>query len=697
MEEQPNYVQPETEGRRDYSCQFCDAILISEIYLKKHILNLHQDKHPLEIQEALKDLKGDKNRVVFSSNHFSSARNSVKSAELEKFQCQICTVTYTKKLYLDQHMRFHQNTAIPVTEQFENEMPCEFCHLTFKLKFDLEKHSAKCHQKNNSSSGAHQVDNIEYNLNPLDFLHRTETELELNIKSEPEEILSTNDNNVNKQLMISNQNNFDNKEAEKVREMVQHSDNTNRASAREFPCHLCKNKFYQKAHLLNHITFFHKETSRLDKLDMENRISNLPVYQCKVCKKILETKFDLKVHIDKDHPVINHFGGAIFPLSAEAFVCSICEIQFDEKTLRIHMKNVHGIIKENTDDKNETSVSGTDENNFDFLDPLQVKTYRCEFCGKSFKNYYFLKKHIVKEKHNNSITSGSGAGNNATEEENVEKLDKRKKIHRRDLTKTVYTEFCTFVNKSSGDDNDDFTENDIIGFFEKLSNPNEYVFSSLSITNIKNVLAKDYQQKTQRDFDVDFPNILTKFRQNHNIKQSYNSQIRPPIWYECDVDLNCQFKTQEESEYDNHLISVHGHVAQVKCKKCHLEFLSYASLARHFSSVTCKPFEGKFPKNNSAVEGRSLKNSEKSSDISEKVIPLSPPPVLPKIRTYSRPKKNVGPILEKLPGKILENPKNLNDIQVSQQLQQSSIGKNHVLKLLYNFTKFFTFVPKEYN
>ena len=123
-------------------------------------------------------------------------------------------------------------------------------------------------------------------------------------------------------------------------------------------------------------------------------------------------------------------------------------------------------------------------------------------------------------------------------------------------------------------------------------------------------------------------------------------------------------------------------MAQVRCKKCHLEFLSYASLARHFSSVTCKPFEGKFPKNNSAVEGRSLKNSEKTSDIAEKVIPSSPPPVLPKIRTYSRPKKNVGPILEKLPGKILENPKNLNDIQVSQQLQQS-IGKNHVLKLLY--------------
>ena len=66
------------------------------------------------------------------------------SAELEKFQCQLCTVTYNKKFHLDQHMKFHQNTAIPVTEQFENEMPCQFCHLTFKLKFDLEKHTAKC-------------------------------------------------------------------------------------------------------------------------------------------------------------------------------------------------------------------------------------------------------------------------------------------------------------------------------------------------------------------------------------------------------------------------------------------------------------------------------------------------------------------------------------------------------------------------
>ena len=327
--------------------------------------------------------------------------------------------------------------------------------------------------------------------------------------------------------------------------------------------------------MLNHITFFHKETSRLDKLDMENRISNLPVYRCKVCKKNLESKFDLKVHIDKEHPVINQFGGIIFPLSpgknyligslqfhekkflffyftkkffihillffSDAFVCSICEIQFDEKSLSVHMERVHGIIKdENTDVyKNETSVSAADEN-FDDQDPLHVKIYRCEICYKTFKNYYFLKKHIIKEKHSNStvasgsVTSGSiitsGTGNNADGEENVEKLDKRKKMHRNDLTKTIYTEFCTFVNKSPSCD--DFKENDIIGFFEKLSNPNEYVFSSLSITNIKNVLAKEYQQKTQRDFDVDFPNILTKFRQNHNIKQSYNSQIRPPIWYD---------------------------------------------------------------------------------------------------------------------------------------------------------------------
>ena len=130
------------------------------------------------------------------------------------------------------------------------------------------------------------------------------------------------------------------------------------------------------------------------------------------------------------------------------------------------------------------------------------------------------------------------------------------------------------------------------------------------------------------------------------------------------MDLNCQFKTQVESEYDNHLISVHGHVAQVKCKKCHLEFLSYASLARHFSSVTCKPFEGKFRKNNSVERA---KNSESSEIIQP-----------PKIRTYSRAKKNV-PISEKLPGNFLENPKNLNDIQISQQLQPSK-GKDHALK-----------------
>ena len=127
-------------------------------------------------------------------------------------------------------MRFHQNTAIPVTEQFENEMPCEFCHLTFKLKFDLEKHSVKC-QKNNSSLTTQMsqneilIQNIEYNLNPLDFLHHgstTETEMELNIKTEPEdeEILSSTTDVVNKQqLMISkNLNNFD-KETEKNRKM----------------------------------------------------------------------------------------------------------------------------------------------------------------------------------------------------------------------------------------------------------------------------------------------------------------------------------------------------------------------------------------------------------------------------------------------------------------------------------------------
>ena len=73
-----------------------------------------------------------------------SEESLMTSAELEKFQCQLCSVTYTKQMFLDQHMKFHENTAIPVAEQFEKEIPCQFCNLTFKLKFDLEKHTAKC-------------------------------------------------------------------------------------------------------------------------------------------------------------------------------------------------------------------------------------------------------------------------------------------------------------------------------------------------------------------------------------------------------------------------------------------------------------------------------------------------------------------------------------------------------------------------
>ena len=75
---------------------------------------------------------------------------------------------------------------------------------------------------------------------------------------------------------------------------------------------------------------------------MENRISNLPVYRCKVCKKKLESKFDLKVHIDKEHPDINQFGGIIFPLSPGKNYL-IGSLQFHEKKIPIFLFG--GILK----------------------------------------------------------------------------------------------------------------------------------------------------------------------------------------------------------------------------------------------------------------------------------------------------------------------------------------------------------------
>merc|ERR1719510_1571281 len=129
-----------------YECEECNISYNSKEDLNNHTELYHYSNF---------NNKEDKIKTYMKHPEVAEpiSEESMTSTELEKFQCQLCKVTYNKKFQLDQHMKFHQNTAIPVAEQFEKETPCQFCHLTFKLKFDLEKHTAKCQK-----SGGHQKD-----------------------------------------------------------------------------------------------------------------------------------------------------------------------------------------------------------------------------------------------------------------------------------------------------------------------------------------------------------------------------------------------------------------------------------------------------------------------------------------------------------------------------------------------------------
>ena len=62
----------------------------------------------------------------------------------------------------------------------------------------------------------------------------------------------------------------------------------------------------------------------------------------------------------------------------------------------------------------------------------------------------------------------------------------------------IWINFCEHTKK-----NENFTENDVIGFFKMLFNSN----SSLEFNSIRNRLASVYSWKLNKDFNKDFPNI----------------------------------------------------------------------------------------------------------------------------------------------------------------------------------------------
>ena len=75
----------------------------------------------------------------------------------------------------------------------------------------------------------------------------------------------------------------------------------------------------------------------------------------------------------------------------------------DSDIAKVNKEVYKEVNKENTgDEKNETLITNTEvDKDFDDQDNLLdlLKSYHCEFCKKSFKNKYFLKKHLVQEEH----------------------------------------------------------------------------------------------------------------------------------------------------------------------------------------------------------------------------------------------------------------------------------------------------------
>lgn len=349
------------KSREKATCQFCQKVLVNKYRLNSHILKFHQ-QNQIQCQFcskvfALPDLYRKHLRLTHNKQKQSSIcdENNIDSVQSRLYDCKSCKKQFKSKSLLAKHELSHK------------KLTCSFCDQIFKgrrqLKSHLETHGFVC-------VTCCEVFTDQSSCN----LHRLQEHCQKPLKCD--KCVSSFTSRIS---LFKHQKDFHAEDEAELDAPAAYVNDPTHEVKIMLVCDKCNKVFDRKSGLVKH-------QLTCDRRNV-NGNENEKGFQCNVCQKMFQNKYDMKVHTER------HSSTPKYPCSFEG-----CSKKFFTKTdMKRHVKVSH-----------EKQFAGSCEicgRKFLTVDGVewrqhmdshnQKKSLMCPFCPKSFSSDNCLKSHMV--------------------------------------------------------------------------------------------------------------------------------------------------------------------------------------------------------------------------------------------------------------------------------------------------------------
>ncbi|XP_032242971.2 zinc finger protein 91 [Nematostella vectensis] len=387
----------EVQAKGNFKCEQCDKSLLSQYYLKRHLLTHTRSPSCASCKETF-DSKENLDAHVNAG--------CPKKKPQETYTCEVCDKGFSRVSSYKTHFRYHSKDTLTFkcshcNETFSNrqsliehhrevtaegDFKCDVCEKCFITKAHLKTHKvvhtrqprcsscketfdSKENLKQHSSAGCPEKSSQEkeaYTCQVCDKVFSRVSSYKTHFRYHSKNSLTfkcshCNETFSNRQSLIKHQ-----------REVTAEGD---------FKCDVCEKCFITKAHLKTH------------------KVVHTRQPRCSSCKETFDSKENLKQHSSAGCPEKSS-------QKEEAYTCQVCDKVFSRvssyKThVRFHSKDTTGWKCHHCDEFFSTHVYLVEHQE----SVLGEREFTCEVCDKSLLTRAHLKRHTMNHKKSPSCSS----------------------------------------------------------------------------------------------------------------------------------------------------------------------------------------------------------------------------------------------------------------------------------------------------
>ena len=396
QDDKKSFTITKTDNKSKYHCNICGKVFDQSSHIKTHVAKVHEGDltGPIKkINWKTEYLKCQKCAQQFR-NYYRLSRHMARTHEDSsnyfkdiseiQTQCDICNEKLSNHQDLLDHLKVEHNPTCCLclkevgknvmehlaTEHQKFEFGCVPCKVFCDSKAHMVNHMEFCDQKFQCPICLHVLkshDGIKVHLK----IHHWD------YKKPPAtcHICGTTmaSKNTLRFHMVRHHSTAKNFECDecgdkfKFKEALKSHKNFKHGGERNFVCDLCGHKFLKSGALKDHYARIHEKQK----------------FKCPTCGKLITSKFQLKVHIQRMHTEVRKFP------------CDQCQMSYVQKfELEKHKRTVHeGVKKFACETCGKKFVQSG--NYYTHLKVVHqgIKDFKCDSCGKGFTRKKYLEKH----------------------------------------------------------------------------------------------------------------------------------------------------------------------------------------------------------------------------------------------------------------------------------------------------------------